>query len=54
VLGQRQLHQDAVHRRVGVELGDLAQHVGGRRILGYSNLRDLMPAFSQPATLLRT
>jgi hypothetical protein len=43
-----------MHRRVGVEFGDLAEHVGGAASCGYSNLRDLMPAFSQPATLLRT
>ena len=30
VSGQRQLHQDAVHRRIGVEAGDL----GDQRFLG--------------------
>jgi hypothetical protein len=54
VLGQRQLHQDAVDLRVGVELGDLASTTAGGRIGGYSIFSDCMPAFSQPATLLRT
>ncbi|MNT93800.1 hypothetical protein D3C72_2353580 [compost metagenome] len=29
VLGQRQLHQDAVHRGVAIQLGDQRQHLGG-------------------------
>ncbi|MNN01984.1 hypothetical protein D3C81_1146200 [compost metagenome] len=29
VLGQRQLHQDAVHAGVGIQLGDQRQHLGG-------------------------
>jgi hypothetical protein len=30
VLGQRQLHQDAVDGRVGIQLGDLVEHLAGR------------------------
>ena len=34
LLRQRQLHQDAVHRRIGVELPDQRQHLALRRVLG--------------------
>ena len=34
LLRQRKLHQDAVHRRIGVELFDQRQHLALRRVLG--------------------
>ena len=55
LLGQRQLHQDAVHRRVGIEPRDHRQQFGlgvvsaGRRMVWAA-----MPAAPAARSLLRT
>ena len=54
MLRQRQLHEDAVDLRIGIEFGDLRQHHVLRDVGRIDDLLGMELAFSQPATLLRT
>jgi hypothetical protein len=51
---QRQLHQDAVDGRVGVELVDARQQLGLARWQADFSSTECMPTLSQALTLLRT
>jgi hypothetical protein len=54
VLGQRQLHQDAVDLRVVVQFVDAGQQVGFGQVGRVAVQRRIKPLSSQAFTLLRT
>jgi hypothetical protein len=51
---QRQLHQDAVHRRIGVQLVDQRQKLGLRSLGGRRCSKLAIPTSTVEACLLRT